>query len=95
MSTTRTTQETYDSLTGFDEIAIRREFRQTVGQLVDEKTGDPTQMQRALYFIELRRAGTPDAEAYDLAMGAPWSTVRDYFRNTEESGEDAAAPLEG
>lgn len=77
MTTTKTLQETYDSLSGFDEIAIRREFRETVAQLVDGE--DRTRMQRALVFIDLRRGGATDAEAYEQAMGAPWAEIRDYF----------------
>jgi hypothetical protein len=94
MSTSNTQQQTYDSLTGFDEIAIRQQFRTPISALVDEDTGDKMLTARALMFVELRRTGVPDAEAHQGAMSAPWSTVRDYFAAEAAPADQGGDPAD-
>lgn len=92
MSTSKTLQETYDSLTGFDEIAIRQQFRTPISALVDQETGDMMLQARALMFVELRRSEQlADPTAYNRVMATPWADVRGYFRNTDDEQLDESA----
>lgn len=98
-----TGREFYDSLTGFDEIAIRKAFGVTVTALGDEKapTGDPTMFARSLRFVAFRREGLSDAEAKEAVLALPWRDVDGYFADdveampddpTTESGKDDRRP---
>ena len=57
--------EVFESLTGFDEIAVLETFGQSISRLADE---NETVFVRALVFIELVRAGRSRFDAHKLAM---------------------------
>jgi len=63
-----TGDEMFDSLTGFDEIAITKKFGKTISQLAQ---ADELQFTRALIFIDYRRRGQKDDTAYEGAMTLP------------------------
>lgn len=75
-ATDQTADEMFNSLTGFDEIAIKKEFRSDVYALGKE---DKAAFMRALIFTGHRRGGAKDSEAYKAAMDLPQSEVVDYF----------------
>lgn len=83
-------EEFFDTLTGFDELAIKRAF----GSLPSTLAGtEPTTWIRSLVFVNLRRAeGLKDAEAYSRAMGMSLGEAGDYFADSE--GGDPVANLE-
>lgn len=74
MSKTLTANEVSESLTGFDEIAIKQQFGGTIRTLTQE---DPTQYMRALVFVLERRGGKKDAEAYHVAQSMSLIEVKD------------------
>lgn len=70
------------SLTGFDEIAIAREFGEDISRLVPDKTGEggqPFRFLRALVFVHQRREGLKDREAVKVAQEIPIGQLQDYF----------------
>lgn len=82
---TQTLDDLADSLTGFDEIAIKQAFKQTVAQLAD----DPGQLIRALIFVHRRREGDNDVTAWNAAQAMPARDALDYFPDEDEdSGKD-------
>jgi len=84
MSATETTaNETFDSLTGFDEIAIRKEFRQDVARLYE---ADAMAFIRAMVFVHQRRQGLKDPAAFQAAMEMPQRELQHYFAD-EPDGE--------
>lgn len=85
MSSKPTPQEVAESLTGFDEIAIKQKFGMALKPLGDE---DQTQFLRALVFVLRRRDGKQDAEAFHLAQAATLSEVSAQF---QQPGEEAEA----
>lgn len=78
-----TPKEVSDSLTGFDEIAIKQKFGDPLKKLADD---DQTQFLRALVFVIRRRDGKPDSEAFHIAQSITLGAISDEFR-----GEDAEA----
>ena len=79
-----------ESLTGFDQIAIRQRWNQRF----DEIAADQIMLLRVLYFIHLRRengAGREgDKTAFNEAMECPLNALQDKYKNAEkdEDGED-------
>lgn len=93
-----TAEEAFDSLTGFDEIAIEKAFGQDVMVLAEDKQLTFT---RALLFILRRRDGMSDAEAKTAVMNMPVGDVLDAFDEDDEvdpsdpvteAGKDAERP---
>ena len=89
MTTTRTDQtgqQIYDSLTGFEELAINRAFKAPVEQL------EKTMLGRALVFILNKRDGMKDSEAKEAALALTISTLNnEIFKaddDPESDGED-------
>lgn len=81
--TETTPLELFDSLTGFDELAIKARF----GTEVTKLRKDPLQFMRALVFIDLRRQpDAKDAAAYHAAQEMPSRAALTYF--TPEPTED-------
>jgi hypothetical protein len=83
----QTAEETFDSLTGFDEIAIAQRFGRSVGDLA---TSDPSMFGRALVFVIKRRDGANDEEAWNAAMGLSMKGFTEFFAepSEEEAGKD-------
>jgi hypothetical protein len=86
--TDKTAEEVLDSLTGFDEMAIKQHFGQTVAGL----TKDETMLGRALVFVLKRRDGLVDDDARNAALEMSLKGVTSYFaEDSEESGKDEPA----
>lgn len=76
--------EFFMSLNGFDEIAIAKEFKSDITAL----RTSPIMFLRALLFVDKRRGGMKDADAFKAAMEAPITEVNDYFdEGAEKSGK--------
>lgn len=65
------------SLTGFDEIAIRKTFGVSMEQL------EGTIPSRALLFVQLRRDGAKDFEAYKTCMEITAGDMEERFSEPE------------
>lgn len=89
MSDNLTGSAVFDSLTGFDEIAIAQRFGRTVTDLAQH---DSTMFTRALVFVIKRRDGATDDGAWDAALGLSLKDVSTFFATDtdEEAGKDEA-----
>ncbi len=76
-----TADEMFESLNGFDEIAIRQRFGVPIGSLAKEAETEPFQFIRALAFVAERRAGKPDDEAFNAAMTLSGRDALAYFHD--------------
>lgn len=76
-----TADEMFESLTGFDEIGITKQFGKTITDLA--KT-DELQMVRALVFTDQRRAGLKDSEAFKAAQTFTLGEIDGYFTEDDE-----------
>ncbi|MBS2939590.1 hypothetical protein KDN32_17765 [Nocardioides sp. J2M5] len=81
---TQTPNDMFESLTGFDEIAIAAHF----GDKITNLHADPFAFLRALAFVDFRRGGQNDKDAYQSAMALTISATQNYF--TEDETEDEA-----
>ncbi|GAB3990119.1 hypothetical protein [Nocardioides marmoraquaticus] len=68
-----TGQEVANSLTGFDEIAIKQAFGNSLDQL------DPITVARACGFVLMRRSGQGDRDAYHSVMSMTQGSLQDLF----------------
>jgi hypothetical protein len=88
----QTVEELADSLTGFDEIAIKKAFGVPFATLAPDekgKGGDVFQFLRSLVYVHCRRDGENDVTAYNTAQGMTTSEVNSYFADeSAESGKD-------
>lgn len=73
--------EFIETLTGFDEIAIEKHFGSRWGTLAEQ---NPTMLLRALVFIEFRREGQSDPDAYKAALSLTLREAQDRFPDAEE-----------
>lgn len=90
--------EILDTLNGFDEIAIAKAFKMTFTEVIE----DATLFLRGMAFINERREGKSDAEAYAVAMYTSTLKMAEYFPAPDdeldpddpdtESGKDASPP---
>lgn len=80
-STDQTASEFFESLTGFDEIAIAKAFGRNVVTLSSE---DQMGFARSLVFVAQRRGGMNDRDAYQAAMGMTLKEVNAYFAEEED-----------
>lgn len=91
----QTVEELADSLTGFDEIAIKKAFGVPFAALAPNEKGvggDVFQFLRSLVFTHRRREGDNDTTAYNAAQALTTSEVNDYFADESvESGKDDSA----
>lgn len=76
---------TLNSLTGYDEIAIKRAFATPVSEL------DETMVVRAAYFILRKRGGDSDDVSTDAAMGATIGELKRYFSDAEDDETPATS----
>lgn len=77
------------SLTGWDEVAIERMFRSKVGDL------SSTMAARAAVFVQLRREGGDDRNAYGQAMGMTLGEVEEGFFADEPDTDGQPGDLMG
>lgn len=78
----------FKSLTGFDEIAIAQRFQMEIQSLRER----PSMACRAVLFIDARRKGATDNEAYKRVMEMPLSEVMDIVEVPDDD-EDDSDPL--
>lgn len=83
-----TMSEVSNTLTGYDEIAITKEFGKDFAVLVNY----PTSLGRALIFILKRREGLTDKEAKRAAMEMRLGDVNDFFEDESDDDEDPETP---
>jgi len=82
-------EDLVNSLTGFDQIAIRQRFNQRFEELAE----DQIMLLRVLYFIHLRRenAGTQgggyDKEAFQQSMGMPMGDLQEKFADADNAAD--------
>lgn len=89
MSTsTKTANDVTISLNGFDEIAIAQRFGEEWTALHEKRS---YRFIRALIFVEERRNGSKDADAFKTAMNLTTLEVGEYF--VEEPAEDPESDL--
>ena len=69
--------EMFNSLTGFDEIAVAKSFGRSPLDLA--RANEETNLLRALVFVDLRRNGSSDADAYQAVMGMSLKDIAGYF----------------
>jgi hypothetical protein len=91
----QTAEEFFDSLNGFDEIAIKKFFGVPVSTLSGTKTqpGDPMQFMRALVFVAERRGGKGDHEAFSAAQQYSIKDVNENYFATPPKDIDPDAPV--
>ena len=97
MSAQMTGEEMFESLTGFEEIAIANSFNAEIGILAENK---PTMFLRAMVFTHMVREGQSVKDAKQAAMAMTLKEANAFFLESEEepmpeepvteSGEDAA-----
>lgn len=78
-STELTAEDFFKSITGFDEIAIQKAF----GTPFVDLRNDQFRFLRALVFVDLRRDGKKDADAYAEVMGLGIGAVDAWFPAAE------------
>jgi hypothetical protein len=86
-----TAAEVFESLTGYDELAITRLFGANPQDVDEDGNSDlsGTMLARALIFVVEGREGKPEAEAFDAAMKMTTPDVIAYFApEDEESGKE-------
>jgi hypothetical protein len=76
-----TGDEFLESMTGFEEIAVEKQFGTDVLGLAEHKA---TMFTRALVFVMQKRDGRADKDAYDAVMNMPLSEVQDHFAEPED-----------
>jgi hypothetical protein len=81
-----TGEDMFQSLTGFDEIAIAQQF----GIDLSELRKRPFMFMRALAFTDLRRKGQRDTDAKQAAMELTMGELTHYFAEDDEAdlGDD-------
>ena len=77
-----TAEEFLDSLTGFDEMAIKKAFGDTITNL---SSNDQMMFARALVFIAKRREGLADGPAKNAALEMTFGEVTRYFAEDVET----------
>lgn len=76
-----TADEMMESLTGFDEIFIRKHFERPIDVLGG---ADRLQFLRALIFTHYRREGEKEVSAYKAAQGLTLVEIKGYFAEDDE-----------
>jgi len=84
-----TLKEVSQSLTGFDEIAIKQKFSTSLAQLSQD---DATQFARALAFVLERRDGKNDAEAYHIVQTDTLAKINARFREEDAEADFSEPP---
>lgn len=80
-TTNVTPDEMFESLNGFDELAIERHFGNTALGLTERH---PTMFLRALIFVHKNREGLSPTEAHNAAMALSLKEAQAYFSDEDE-----------
>lgn len=83
--------ELFDSLSGFDEIAIAQHFGRTVSDLAEK---DPSMFGRALAFVMLRR-GEPKMNDDDARNAVMNMSLKELQAKFEEGADEAGKSATG
>lgn len=81
--------EFFETLNGFDEQAIAKKFGKGIRELTRT---DELGTLRALVFIDTRRRGSNDPEAYKAAMELRIGDLKSYFADPDD--EDDRDPFD-
>ena len=81
----QTADEIFESLNGYDEIAIAQQFGSVVGDLAQH---NQSMFARALVFIIKRREGASDEAAKTAVMEMPVKELTEYLTAEETSEEE-------
>lgn len=79
-----TADEMFESLNGYDEIAVARHFDAEISALRKR----PFVFMRALVFVHHRREGLADHDAKDAALNLTLRDLDDYFAEAVEEIND-------
>lgn len=85
MTTQHSITELVSSLTGYEDQAIEDRFGRTIAQLLD---ANAIKACRALLFVEAKRRGVRDGDAYKQVMGMTISEVDSSFKDEAEDADD-------
>ena len=91
-TTEMTGEMMFESLTGFEEIAISQHFGHEVGQLAESK---PTMFLRAMVFTHIVRGGMNPKEAKQKVMGMSLKECNGYFAEDDEINPDEPVTAAG
>ena len=87
--TDKTAEEVLDSLTGFDEMAIKQHF----GAPISDLATDQSMLARALVFVLRRRDGNSDDDARNQVLAMSLKEILGFFsEESAESGKDEPSP---
>ena len=83
-----TTSETVESLTGYEELAIEKQFGEEISDL------SPLKLMRALAFVLQKRAGKNDVDAKKAVMSMTQTQVQEAFseEDDDEGDDDLGIP---
>lgn len=87
-----TAEEFFESLTGFDEIAIKKAFGSPVTKLCEV---DSMEFARSLVFVAKTREGLSAVDAKQASLSMTIGEVTGFFTDDEvglESGKDETKP---
>lgn len=76
-----TAEEMFESLTGYEEVAISKAFGGEIGDLASAK---PTMFLRAMVFAHINRSGASASEAKDQAMKMSLKEANGYFAEEQQ-----------
>jgi hypothetical protein len=87
VSIDQTAEQVFDSVTGFDELAIAQHFGRTISELAEK---DPSMFSRSLVLVAKRHDGATDDEARNAALGMTFGELQAFFaeESVEEVGKD-------
>jgi hypothetical protein len=77
----QTAQEFFETLNGFDEIAIAKHFGKKPVELSDT---DAMGFARSLIFVSKRREGMKDGDAFEAAMNTTIGEANAYFAEDDD-----------
>lgn len=74
-------EEVMSSFTGFDQIAIRQAFKESMAQL---QQSDPLQLLYACAFVLKKREGMQDGQAYQTVQAMTLAEVQELFSDDSD-----------
>lgn len=79
-----TAEQAFESCNGFDEIAIKQRFGMAAAHLPN---ADPNQFLRAMVFVEERRRGLTDGDAWQACQAMTLGEAFNYFQPEPDDGD--------
>lgn len=87
-----TASELFNSVSGFEDQAVKAKFGMPTLRL---NATDNAEFLRALIFVEKRRGGMSDQDAYDAAQTLGFGDMNAYFTEDDEITPDAPTTESG